>query len=114
MRDLLKASDEGNGRARLAVEAFCYRVAKYIGSYLAAMNGADVLIFTGGIGENAVPIREKICAGLGNLGIAVDHDANAGHSHDARQIGYSTIPVWVVPTNEELLIARDTLRCVHG
>ena len=113
MRDLLRASDEGNERARLAVEAFCYRVAKYIGSYLAAMNGADVLIFTGGIGENAASVREKICAGLGNLGIAVDHDANAGANHDARQIGYSTIPVWVVPTNEELLIARDTLRCVH-
>jgi acetate kinase len=114
MRDLLKASDEGNERASLAVEAFCYRVAKYIGSYLAAMNGADVLIFTGGIGENAAPVREKICRGLGNLGIAVDHDANAKDSHDARQIGYSKISVWVVPTNEELLIARDTLRCVRG
>jgi len=107
MRDLLKASDEGNERASLAVDAFCYRVAKYIGSYLAAMNGADVLIFTGGIGENAAPVREKICGGLGNLGIAVDHDANTNAGHDARQIGYSTIPVWVVPTNEELLIARD-------
>jgi|SRR5665213_827275 len=112
MRDVQRASDGGNERAGLAVDAFCYRVAKYIGSYLAAMNGADVLIFAGGIGENAPAIRARICAGLGNLGIATDADANAAARHDARQIGYSPIPVWVVPTDEDLLIARDTLRCV--
>jgi len=112
MRDLLREMDRGNERAKLAVDAFCYRVRKYIGAYLAAMNGADVLIFAGGIGENAPAIRAGICAGLDNLGIAVDNGANERESHDPRQIGSSPIPVWVVPTDEELLIARDTMRCI--
>ena len=114
MRDLLREAQSGNERAELAIDAFCYRVRKYIGTYLAAMNGADVLIFTGGIGENAAEIRAKICAGLDNLGIAVDAAANERDSRDAREIGSSRVPVWVVPTDEELLIARDTLRCVLG
>ena len=112
MRDLLREAGRGNERAQLAVDAFCYRVRKYIGAYLAAMNGADVLIFAGGIGENAATIRAQICAGLDNLGIRIDRDANERDSHDARRIGTSSIPVWVVPTDEELLIARDTLRCI--
>ena len=112
MRDVLRESAAGNQRARLAVDAFCYRVRKYIGAYLAAMNGADALIFTGGIGENAAQIRAKICAGLDNLGIAVDPAANAKEGRAARQVGSSKIPVWVIPTEEELLIARDTLRCI--
>ena len=112
MRDLLREAGKGNDRAELAIDAFCYRVRKYIGMYLAAMDGADVLIFTGGIGENAAVIRSRICEGLGNLGIAIDPAANAGDSRDAREIGSSKIPVWVVPTDEELLIARDTLRCI--
>lgn len=112
MRDLLREAGAGNARAELAIDAFCYRVRKYIGSYLAAMDGADVLIFTGGIGENAALIRARICEGLGDLGIAVDPAANARDSRDAREIGSSKIPVWVVPTDEELLIARDTLRCI--
>jgi acetate kinase len=114
MRDLLREAGRGNERAQLAVDAFCYRVRKYIGSYLAAMNGADVLIFAGGIGENAAAIRAQICKGLDNLGIAVETEANERQSHDPRQIGTSRIPVWVVPTDEELLIARDTLRCILG
>jgi acetate kinase len=112
MRDLLREASAGSDRAELAIDAFCYRVRKYIGMYLAAMNGADALIFTGGIGENAAAIRARICDGLGSLGIAVDPEANARDSKSARQIGSSSIPVWVVPTNEELLIARDTLRCI--
>ena len=112
MRDLLREAGAGNERAELAVDGFCYRVRKYIGMYLAAMNGADVLIFTGGIGENAAVIRARICEGLGSLGIAVDPAANTLDSRDAREIGNSKIPVWVVPTDEELLIARDTLRCI--
>jgi acetate kinase len=114
MRDLLREAGLGNARARLAVDAFCYRVRKYIGSYLAAMNGADVLIFAGGIGENSPAIRAEICSGLENLGIAIDATANERESGEARQIGASGIPVWVVPTDEELLIARDTLRCIMG
>jgi len=112
MRDLLREAGAGNARAELAIDAFCYRVRKYIGTYLAAMNGADALIFTGGIGENAAAIRARICEDLGNLGIAVDPGANAQDSKDAREIGSSKIRVWVVPTDEELLIARDTLRCI--
>lgn len=112
MRDLQHKAGEGNDRAELAIDAFCYRVRKYIGMYLAAMDGADVLIFTAGIGENAPAIRARICEGLGNLGIAVDPAANTRESRDARQIGNSKIPVWVVPTDEELLIARDTMRCI--
>jgi acetate kinase len=112
MRDLERAANDGNERAKLAIDAFCYRVRKYIGMYLAAMNGADVLIFTGGIGENASGIRARICEGLGNLGITIDGAANERTSNDAREIGSSAIPVWVVPTDEELLIARDTMRCI--
>ena len=112
MRDVLRAAQSGHERAALAIDAFCYRARKYIGTYLAAMNGADVLIFTGGIGENAAAIRAQICEGLDNLGIAIDSEANQRDSTDPREIGSSRIPVWVVPTDEELLIARDTLRCI--
>ncbi len=112
MRDLQRAAGSGNDRARLAIDAFCYRVRKYIGAYLAAMNGADVLIFAGGIGENAPVIRAEICAGLDGLGITIDENANESDSREPRQIGKSSIPVWVVPTDEELLIARDTMRCI--
>jgi acetate kinase len=114
MRDVLKASGGGNERATLAVDTFCYRVRKYIGAYLAAMNGADALIFTGGIGENSPEIRGKICAGLDALGIAVNPSSNAVASKEDRQIGNAQVKVWVVPTQEELLIARDTYRTINN
>jgi acetate kinase len=113
MRDMEREASAGNERAVLAIDVFCYRVRKYIGAYLAAMNGADALIFTGGIGENAPAIRARICEGLGSLGIVVDAEANQKDSRDACAIGSSRIPVWVIPTNEELMIARDTLCCVQ-
>ncbi|HEY3825525.1 MAG TPA: acetate kinase [Bryobacteraceae bacterium] len=113
MRDLEREANAGNERAALAIDVFCYRIRKYIGAYLAAMNGADALIFTGGIGENAPAIRARICEGLGSLGIVVDAEANQKDSRDACAIGSSRIPVWVIPTNEELMIARDTLCCVQ-
>ena len=94
------------------MDVFCYRVRKYIGAYLAAMNGADALIFTGGIGENSVEIRKRICANMEGLGICLDPQANAEKAREDRMIGSSSIPVWVVPTEEELLIARDTVRCI--
>lgn len=112
MRDLLREAGRGNERARLAIDVFCYHVRKYIGAYLAAMNGADVLIFSGGIGENSPAIRAQICDGLDGLGIAVDPGKNEHNSHEPRQIGSSKVDVWVVPTDEELLIARDTMRCI--
>jgi acetate kinase len=112
MRDVLKRASEGDERSHLAIETFCYRVRKYIGSYLAAMNGADAVIFTGGIGENSPGIRMRICEGLTNLGVTVDGNANLVSSREPRRIGWGPIHVWVVPTQEELLIARDTLRCI--
>lgn len=117
MRDLLEEERaHGDRRARLAVEIFCVRVKEYIGAYLARMNGADALVFTGGIGENAPDVRSRICAGLDFLGIAVDEAKNAaavGRDAEIAADG-SRVKVYVIPTNEELLIARDTVRCVRG
>ncbi|HKD10076.1 MAG TPA: acetate kinase [Bryobacteraceae bacterium] len=110
MRDVLAAARAGNERAELAIEAFCYRVKKYIGSYLAAMGGADALIFTGGIGENSVEIRARICEGLGALGIDIDAGANGAGEKKERRIGGLQVGIWVIPTQEEKLIAAETLR----
>jgi acetate kinase len=98
----------------LAVDAFCYRLKKYIGAYYAAMDGADAVIFAGGIGENAAPIREAACASLSSLGIRVDAAKNRAPGPVEREIGEdgAATKVWVIPTNEELLIARDTLRVI--
>lgn len=118
MRDLLAEATENNDRrARLAIEIYCYRARKYIGAFLAAAGGADAIIFTGGVGENAAEIRSKICAGLEWTGVRLDAERNALH-HDGRE-GLITsddaaVAVYVIPTDEELLIARDTLRCVSG
>jgi acetate kinase len=118
MRELLaEAHEHDDRRARLAIEIFCYRVRKYIGAYLAAMNGADAIIFTGGIGENSSEVRAAICAGLSWLGIELDPELNAAHTA-AREGSISAetsrVAVYVIPTNEELLIARDTVRVVSG
>jgi len=118
MRELLAEADESDDRrARLAIEIFCYRTAKYIGAYLAAMNGADAVIFGGGIGENSPKIRTRICENLGWLGIALDEAQNSackGGSEGVISTGESRLKVCVIPTNEELLIARDTVRLIHG
>lgn len=116
MRILLEHRARGDSRAGLAIDVFCYRAKKYIGSYLAALNGAHAVIFTGGIGENAAPIRAQICAGLEGLGIEIDQEANGAATGNEARISTAASPVevWVIPTNEELLIARDTLRCLHG
>ena len=118
MRELLAEADEHDDRrARLAVEIFAYRVRKYIGAYLAAMNGADAILFAGGIGENAAPVRTLICDGLEFLGVKIDEARNKA-TVDGGEGKISTdgsrIEVWVVPTDEELLIARDTVRVVLG
>jgi acetate kinase len=117
MRELLAEEDEhGDRRARLAVDLFCYRVKKYIGSYLAAMNGADAIVFAGGIGENSPQVRARICAGLQWLGIEVDasrNEALVGAEGRIDREG-SRVNLWVIPTDEELLIARDTWRVVTG
>jgi acetate kinase len=116
MRELLaEAHEHDDRRARLAIEIFCYRARKYIGSYLAAMNGAEAIVFTGGIGENSAEIRARICDDLTSLGVEVDAELNAANGADRNgQINSdsSRVAVFVIPTNEELLIARDTVRVI--
>jgi acetate kinase len=114
MRDLLKKRDAGDERAKDAIDVFCYRLVKYIGAYLTVLGSAEAIIFAGGIGENAAAIREQVCRGLRSLGVSLDVDANnANHAHEGCISTSSSKPqVWVVPTDEELLIARDTFRCV--
>jgi acetate kinase len=118
MRELLdEARESDDRRARLAVEIFCYRARKYVGSYLAATNGADAIIFTGGIGENSSEIRRRICDGLQWLGIELDparNDSHTGGREGVISAEHSRAAVYVVPTDEELLIARDTVRVVSG
>ena len=118
MRELLaEAHEHDDRRARLAIEIFCYRARKYIGSYLAAMNGAEAIVFTGGIGENSAEIRSRICGELTWLGVELDPELNSKHGADKNgQISNdrSRVAVFVIPTNEELLIARDTVRVVSG
>ncbi len=118
MRELLREIDEHDDRrARLAVEVFCYRIRKYIGAYLAVLDGAEAIVFAGGIGENAAEIRARVCGGLEWMGITVDPDANASLTN-GREGRFSTpgsrVELWVISTDEELLIARDTWRVVTG
>ena len=115
MRDLLAAADAGDERAGLAVEMFVYRIVKYIGAYHAILPGLDAVVLTGGIGENSVPVREMICRRLVRLGAAFDPDRNrrtTGGLAGPLTADGSALPVWVVPTNEELMIARDTRSAV--
>ena len=108
-RDLEAAAEEGNERAKLALDMFDYSVAKVVGSYAAAMNGVDAVIFTAGVGENAPTTRAGICSYLGYLGAELDEEANSKRGDD-RLISKpdSKVQLWVIPTNEELVIARDT------
>jgi acetate kinase len=116
MRDLLAEERENQDRrARLAIDVFCLRVKKYIGAYLARMNGADAVVFAGGIGENSPEIRRRICADLDFLGIALDPARNEALTEGKEgEIGAdgSRVRTYVIPTNEELLIARDTVRSI--
>jgi acetate kinase len=116
MRDIQKRSAAGDQRARDAVDVFCYRVIQFIGSYATVLNGADAILFTGGIGENSSEIRAQVCQGLAWLGVELDAAANdQARGKDARiTTEASKMPVWVIPTDEELLIARDTFRCIEG
>ena len=109
-RDVRAAADEGNERAIMALDAYRYRVAKYIGSYTAAMNGVDAITFTAGVGENDTQMREEICEYLGYLGVKIDKEKNAQARGVASEISTedSKVKVYVIPTNEELAIARET------
>ena len=117
MRTLQEKSPQpGEQRVRLAIEVFCYRARKYIGAFLAALGGTDAVIFTGGIGENSSEIRERICKGLECAGLTIDHEANQRTIGVEGQISTSSsrIAAYAMPTDEELLIARDTVRCILG
>jgi acetate kinase len=115
MRTLQKASQD-NPRARLAIEIFCYRARKYVGAYLAGMGGADAVVFTGGIGENSPEIRARICAGLEWAGLSIDNATNQETIGRESLISTadSTLLAYAIPTDEELLIARDTVRVIIG
>ncbi len=111
MRDLLDAYDR-NPRARLAVDHFVHEVKKYLGAYHAVMNGLDALVFSGGIGENAVEVRRRICLDLDALGIGLDQEKNARTRREEAEISLpgSRVRVFVIPTNEEIIVARETVR----
>lgn len=118
MRELLREEAENQDRrARLAIEIFCARVRKYIGAYVAALGGADAVVFTAGIGENSPEIRRRICTGLEVLGLELDPERNEG-ARDGATVEItrsgSTLRAFVIPTDEELLIARDTVRVLEG
>ena len=112
-RDLEAAAKAGNKRAELAIDVFAYRVAKYVGAYTAAMNGVDNIVFTAGIGENCALVRTKVCSYLGYLGITIDEEANGKRGEEiVISTPDSKVKVLVVPTNEELAIARETVALV--
>ncbi len=110
-RDVVAAAKDGNDRAALAIEMQRYQIAKFVGSYAAAMNGVDAIVFTGGIGENDVALRAEICSYFGYLGLQIDADKNNTHGEEIKiSSDDSKVAVYVIPTNEELAIARDTLK----
>ena len=114
LRDLIEESDKGNDHANMAIEVYCYRLKKYIGSYAAAMGGLDALVFTAGVGENSPLVRARACEGLEYMGLELDEKANAAAVGREMLISKpeSRVKVYTIPTNEELVIARDTARIV--
>jgi acetate kinase len=115
MRDVEKAKNEGNERAKLAWEMYEYRIKKYIGSYVAALGGADAIVFTGGVGENQTVTREYVCEGLGFMGVKIDNELNARSR--GKEVLLSTpessVKICVIPTDEEFMIASDTLEILE-
>jgi acetate kinase len=110
-RDLLERVDRGDERAGLALDVYCHRLRKYVGAYLAVLGGADVIAFTAGVGENVPVVRARALRGLERLGVEVDRERNEAAASGARVISAdgSAVTVMVVPTNEELAIARATV-----
>jgi acetate kinase len=117
LRDVIAASDAGNSQATVALDIFCYRIRKYIGAFAAVMGGLDVVVFTAGVGENSPQVRQRACAGLGaadGFGLRLDPLKNAAGGNQPRAIHAedSRVRVLVIPTNEEVEIARETLQLV--
>ena len=114
-RDLENAAAEGNEAAALAREKFSYEVAKYVGAYTAALNGIDIITFTAGVGENDGGIRADVCKYLGYLGVKIDPEQNKKRGDEIKiSTDDSAVQVWIIPTNEELMIAQDTAELVKG
>ena len=115
MRDLLAAERGGNERAGLAIDMFAYRVRKYIGAYFAVLGGARAVVFTAGVGEHSPPVRARICEGLAPLGIQLNAERNQAAAGAETRISAdgSPVQVWVIPTDEELMIARDAFHCMQ-
>ena len=112
-RDVAAAAEAGNKRAALAIEMQRYQILKFIGSYIAAMNGVDAIAFTGGIGENDPELREYVCENLGYMGVKIDREANKCRGKEVKiSTPDSGVDIFVIPTNEELAIARDTLAII--
>ena len=112
-RDLAQAAADGNEKADIALKTWAYHVAKYVGAYAAAMNGVDVIAFTAGVGENNVDARAEVCSYLGYLGVTINAEANKKRGEEVEiSTPDSTTKVYVVPTDEELAIARETARLV--
>jgi acetate kinase len=116
MRDVLEQAHAGDARCREAVEVFCYRAKSYLGQYMAVLNGCDALVFTAGIGENSPEVRAGICAGLDHLGIRVDDERNRQAIGKEMRISAdgSDVAVWVIPTDEELVIAIDAMKIAQA
>ena len=113
MRDVMKAAAEGDEQCALTIDIWAYSIRKYIGAYVAAMGGLDALVFTAGVGENNDVLREKICEGLDWMGIKIDHEKDKGKRTECEvSAADSRVKIFVIPTNEELAIARDTLALV--
>ena len=113
MRDIEEAAKNGNERAQLALRMYNYRIKKYIGSYAAAMGGVDVIVWTAGVGENQISTRMEACSGLEFLGVKMDAEANNCRGEEKLiSAPDSKVQVWVVPTDEEIVIARDTMELV--
>ena len=116
LREVLEGMQDGDDRCRLAVEMVAYNIKKYVGGYVAALDGVDALCFTGGIGENSALIREIVCAGLDGMGLNIDPTKNNRKRRDARDIATnsSASRIFVIPTNEEYVIANDTYKVISG
>jgi acetate kinase len=116
MREVERRAADGDERAELALDVFCYRARKYVGAYAAAMGALDALVFTAGIGENSAAVRRRICAGLGVLGLSLDEARNAapGPLPAAVHAADSRVAALVIATDEELAIARETVACLEN
>jgi len=115
IRDIMQAAEDGNARARLALDVYASSVRHYLGAYLVELGGADVIVFTGGIGEHRTAFRTMVCRDLEELGIVLDPAANEAAEEEAKiSATQSRVQVWVVPTNEEVIVARQTKQLMEG